>query len=412
MRTDAELAAQVMQRIDALAEISEVPGGLTRTYGSPSMHRANEAVSGWMREAGMTTRVDAIGNLCGRYEGAKGATQTFLLGSHLDTVRDAGRFDGALGVITAIACVQCFAENGRRLPFAIEILAFADEEGVRFHSTYLGSRALCGVIGEADLQRTDRDGVCLEEAIRKFGGDPAALKTCRRDPSELLGYAEVHIEQGPVLQDQQRALGVVWAIAGQTRLEASFAGRAAHAGTTPMGLREDALVAAARFIRDAQLIARQHPGLVVTVGQIEAHPGASNVIPGFVKLSVDVRHPEDAVRCDACELLAVTAAFGAAHERVELGWNIIQATRSITCSPELTALLTESIGEGKATISLCSGAGHDAATLAAITPVVMLFVRCKDGISHHCDESVHESDVEAAIRVMGDFLQRVAQRHA
>jgi allantoate deiminase len=402
-----------LQRIDALGQISDEPGCLTRTYGSPAMRRANDLVGAWMREAGMATRIDAVGNLLGRHEGSSAATKTFLLGSHLDTVRDAGRFDGALGVLTAIACVQNLARAGRRLPFAVEVIAFADEEGVRFHSTYLGSRALAGALGEAELLRTDADGVTLAEAIRRSGGDPDALKSCRRDPAQILGYVEVHIEQGPVLQEKGIPVGVVSAIAGQTRLEATFEGRAAHAGTTPMTLREDALVAAARFIRDAETIATRHPDLVVTIGQIEARPGASNVIPGFVKLSVDVRHADDAVRCDACELLAITARFATAHRRVELGWNIVQATRAVACSPDLARLLGEAIGRHSGVPAvLPSGAGHDAATLAALTPVAMLFVRCKDGISHHPGESAQEADVRVAISVLGDFLERLAQRHA
>jgi len=413
MHADAALAAQIMQRIDALAAVSDEPGRLTRSYGSPAMRRANELVAGWMREAGMTVCTDAIGNLIGSYASANATAKSLLLGSHMDTVRDAGRFDGPLGVLTAIACVQKFHETGRRLPFAVEVIAFADEEGVRFHSTYLGSRSLVGTLGEAELQRVDLGGVTLSEAIRSFGGDPTCLKSCRRDPAKLLGYVEVHIEQGPVLQQKNLPVGVVSAIAGQTRIEAAFHGRAAHAGTTPMALREDALVAASRFIRDAEVIARRHPGLVVTAGQLEVRPGASNVVPGFVKLSLDVRHEDDAVRNEACELLAVTARFDAAHRRTELGWEIIQATRAVACCPKLTSLLREAAASHAADGEpMPSGAGHDAAALAAITPVGMLFVRCKDGISHHPGESVEEADVRVAISAMGRFLELLAARPA
>ena len=409
MHADATYAAHIMERIDALAAVSEEPGRITRTYGTPALRRANELVAGWMREAGMTVRTDAIGNLIGRYPGSDPAGQSLLLGSHLDTVRDAGRFDGSLGVLAATACVQKLHDAGSQLPFAIEVIAFADEEGVRFHSTYLGSRALVGPLGEADLQRKDANGVTLAEAIREFGGNPDALKSCRRDSANLLGYVEVHIEQGPVLQEKNLPVGVVTAIAGQTRIEATLHGRAAHAGTTPMALRQDALTAAARVLRDAEVIASRHPGLVVTCGQIDVRPGASNVIPGFVKLSLDVRHADDAVRFAACELLEVTARFDAAHRRVDLGWEIIQATRSVDCCPRWTGLLADSVtAQGIRAELLASGAGHDAAALAAITPIAMLFVRCQDGISHHPDESVQEADVLAAIGVLDEFLRRLA----
>src|SRR5437868_2762200 len=236
MQTDAESAAQVMRRIDELAGITDEPRKLTRTYGSEAMRRANERVAGWMREAGMAVRRDAIGNLIGRYEPPceSRSRKVLLLGSHLDTVRDAGRFDGALGVLVAIACVQRMAQTKESPPFALEVIGFADEEGVRFHSTYLGSRALIGTLREVDLQRTDAEGTTLAEAIRRFDGQPDGLKSCRRDPGEIVGYVEVHIEQGPVLQTKEIAVGVVTAIAGQTRLEAEFHGCAAHAGTTPM----------------------------------------------------------------------------------------------------------------------------------------------------------------------------------
>src|SRR6266540_536735 len=201
MRTDTELAAQMMQRIDALAAISDEPGRLTRTYGSPAMRRANDLVAGWMRGAGMTVEVDPIGNLIGRYPAAKPEAKTFLLGSHLDTVRDAGKFDGALGVLVALACVQHLHETETRLPFALDIAGFADEEGARFQSTYLGSRVLAGTFDFGNLKRTDASGVTLREAILRFGGDPDALHGARLDPERLLGYAEVHIEQGPVLEE-------------------------------------------------------------------------------------------------------------------------------------------------------------------------------------------------------------------
>jgi len=445
MRTDTELAAQMMQRIDALAAISDEPGRLTRTYGSPAMRRANDLVAGWMRAAGMTVEVDPIGNLIGRYPAAKPEAKTFLLGSHLDTVRDAGKFDGALGVLVALACIEKLHSGNQRLPFAVSVLAFADEEGVRFHSSYLGSRVVAGTFDFEDLKRTDCEGISLREAILRFGGDPDVLHGARLDSKQLLGYVEVHIEQGPVLDSKRLPVGVVSAITGQSRISAGFTGLAAHAGTTPMAARRDALAAAAQFIMGAEKLGRNTAGLVVTVGEISVEPGASNVIPGRARLSVDVRHPEDAVRESTCEALRSLAAEAGADRLLGidasyqallsspppsselsamiknlknlstlcgLDWQVVQSTSSVQCSKELSALLKEaSVQHGPEVLELPSGAGHDAAALAAITPVAMLFVRCKDGISHHPDESVAEADVLVAIRVLVRFLELLAKKH-
>lgn len=447
MSTETELAAQVMQRIDELAKISEEPGRLTRTYGSPAMRRANELVAGWMREAGMTVEVDPIGNLIGRYPAAPPEAKTFLLGSHLDTVRDAGKFDGALGVLVALACVQKLHSANQRLPFAISVVAFADEEGVRFQSSYLGSRVVAGTFDFDDLKRTDWEGISLREAILRFGGDPDLLHGARLDSKQLLGYVEVHIEQGPVLDSKGMPVGVVSAIAGQSRISAGFTGLAAHAGTTPMAARRDALAAAAQFIVGAEKLGRNTAGLVVTVGEISVEPGASNVIPGRARLSVDVRHPEDAMRESTCEALRSLAAEAGADRLLGiddardrallssrppasdlsamiknlknlstlcgLDWQVVQSTSSVQCSKELSALLKEaSVQHVPGVLELPSGAGHDAAALAAITPIAMLFVRCKDGISHHPAESVAEADVLVAIGVLGRFLELLVKKHA
>jgi allantoate deiminase len=412
MLTDAQLAAQVAQRIDQLAKLSEEPGRLTRAYGSVAMRQANDLVAGWLREAGMSAREDAIGNLIGAYAGSPSATRSFLLGSHLDTVRDAGRFDGALGVLVAIACVEKLHQAGRRLPFAVEVIAFADEEGVRFQTACLGSRVAAGVFHESDLQRRDAHGLTLAETIRNFGGNPALLGQARRDPKQLLGYAEVHIEQGPVLQDKNLPVGGVSAICGQTRVQVRFVGRAAHAGTTPMNLRRDALVPAAEFIVMAQSVTEDDPDLVATVGQVEVSPGASNVVPGQVVLSLDVRHPLDDRRDAACEHLHAVAHDIAKKGAVRVEWEVVQETDAVACSPELSATLAHAARRHvRDFVQLPSGAGHDAAVMAALTPVAMLFVRCKDGTSHHPDESVRVEDVTVAISVMSDFLELVAKQH-
>lgn len=402
-------AQLVMGCLDQLARISEEPSRLTRTYGSTAMRQANELVAGWMRAAGMSTRTDAIGNLVGHYPAAKTGAKTFLLGSHLDTVRDAGKFDGSLGVLTAIACVKQLHRAGVRLPFAIEVIAFADEEGVRFQSTYLGSRALAGTLRAEDLRRTDARGISLAEAIRQSGGNPKALGNAERAPARLLGYTEVHIEQGPVLEQQGLPVGVVTAIAGQSRLRVGFVGAAGHAGTVPMHLRRDALVGAAEFVASVPSVASNHRGLVATVGQIQAAPGASNVIPGLAVLTLDVRHERDDRRRAAAHSLRARAATIARRRGLKLQWSSVQESASVRCDPKLTQLLTRCTARrGLDVLKLPSGAGHDAAALAAVCPVAMLFVRCKGGISHHPAESVKTADVRVAIAVMNNFLKELA----
>ena len=403
-------AKTVMQRIEALARISEEPHRLTRTYGSDAMRRANELVASWMREAGMTVRQDAIGNLIGHYAGATTNSKVFLLGSHLDTVRDAGKFDGPLGVITAIACVQHLHDQRLKLPFAIEVIGFCDEEGVRFQSTYLGSKVLAGTFEDKHLRQADANGVTLADAIRRFGGDPCQLRASKLNNKNVLGYAEVHIEQGPVLEDRNLSVGVVTAIAGQTRIRATFTGRAGHAGTTPMNLRRDALCAAAQFVSAVEAYASKTHGLVATVGQLNVQPGASNVIPGETTLTLDVRHASDAIRRKACAALKEQAISLGRRRSIGVTWKIVHEASAVACDQKLTRLLSHAAQtHQKSVIALPSGAGHDAAAIAAIAPVSMLFVRCKGGISHHPDESAKTADVAVAIAVMNDFLQLLAR---
>jgi allantoate deiminase len=407
------LAQTVMQRIEALGQISDESGRLTRTFGSPAMRCAHELVTGWMREAGMTTRQDAMGNLIGHYPGQRPDANILLFGSHLDTVRDAGKYDGTLGVLVGIACVQHLHDQQRRLPFALEVVGFADEEGVRYQSAYLGSRVLAGTFNEADLKRVDAAGITMAEAVRQFGGDEAALKQAQLPRNRLLGYVEVHIEQGPVLEQRHLAVGVVSAILGQTRAQVRFTGRAGHAGTTPMSLRRDALVPAAEFIVSVELFTRDDPDLVATVGQVEVRPGASNVIPGEVRLSVDVRHRLNEKRAAATAHLETVARDVARKRGTAVDWEIVQQTESVPCAPELSALLGQAVRQYQGTlIELPSGAGHDAAVMAAVTSVAMLFVRCRGGISHHPDEAVQTQDVAMAIAVMLDFLDRLASQCA
>lgn len=400
------LAITVMQRIDALGQISEDAGRLTRTFASPAMRKANNLVGSWMREAGMAVREDAIGNLIGHYPAAQPDGKIVLLGSHLDTVRDAGKFDGPLGVLVAIACVQHLNETKARLPFAIEVVGFADEEGVRYQSTCLGSRALAGTCNVEDLKRTDAKGITMSEAIRDFGGNPDGMANTKLDANRLLGYAEVHIEQGPVLEQKNLAVGVVTAIAGQTRTRIRFLGEAGHAGTVPMNLRHDALCAAAEFVLAVESLAQNRGGLVATAGEITALPGASNVIPGETRLSLDVRHPDDAVRVRACDELKERSQEIADERGVRAKWESVHQTNAVICDRRLTTLMENAVKHHQKEAPLLhSGAGHDAAAMSAICPVTMLFVRCKGGISHNPAEFASTEDVSVAIAVMNDFLK-------
>jgi len=406
--TDA--ARKIMQRIDVLAHISDDSHRLTRLFASPSMQRANALVSDWMREAGMKTRVDAVGNLLGFYPGSKPDAKVLLLGSHLDTVRNAGKFDGALGVILAIACVDHLNQRQTRLPFAIEVVGFADEEGVRYQTAYLGSRTLAGTFIGKDLKRKDAAGISMRDAIRAFGGSPTRLRYAKLQPEQLIGYLEAHIEQGPVLEKENLSVGVVTAIAGQTRARVDFIGRAGHAGTTPMDLRRDALCGAAEFVLAVESFARIQPGLVATAGEIEALPGASNVIPAEARVSLDVRHAEDSIRQAAFEVLKEKAAQIAQRRNLRFLVATGHEAPAVACSEKLAAQLGDAVKRHeKRLLFLPSGAGHDAAIMAGITPSAMLFIRCKDGLSHDPRESAELRDVRVALDVVNDFIQMMAR---
>jgi allantoate deiminase len=403
-----DTATTVMERCDLLANISEEPGLLVRPYGSQAMREANNIVSGWMRTAGMTVRRDQIGNLIGRYEGI--GDKTLILGSHLDTVRDAGKYDGILGVMVALACVQQLHNRGERLPFSIEVVAFADEEGLRFGTTFLGSSVYAGVFDGKHLSLEDKKGVTLREAVRAFGGDPDVLESDGRGGGDLLGYCEVHIEQGPVLEQIDLPVGVVTAINGQSRVKAAFIGKAGHAGTVPMEGRRDALCAAAEFVLEIESAARADPEAVATVGEISALPGAVNVIPGEAEHSLDLRHPDDSARERLRDHLERRAKEIAVSRGCEHRWQVRQETPAVPANPELSALLGQAVEDSELAVHrLPSGAGHDAAQMAVLTNVAMLFVRCKEGVSHNPAESAKREDVRAAIEVIGRFLALVAE---
>ena len=402
-------AATVMQRCDVLAACTDEPGSISRPFASDAMRRAHQYVREWMREAGMSVSRDNVGNLRARYEGDGGST--LLLGSHLDSVRNAGRYDGPLGVTVAIAAVQRLHGAGRRLPFAIEVLAFADEEGLRFGTTYLGSRAFRGTFDAHDLERVDAAGVTMADAIRGFGGDPARIADDRRAPDGLLGYVEVHIEQGPVLEARGLPVGIVSAIAGQSRLELQFTGEAGHAGTVPMDRRRDALPAAAEVVLAAEAAATTQEGLVATVGKLHVEPGVANVIPASATFTLDVRHAHDAVRSRVTEALLSRARDIGKRRKLAMEARSIGENAAVHCAPRLVTLLSQAVKDcGQRPIELTSGAGHDAVVMSSMTDVGMLFVRCKGGVSHNPAESVTAADTGVALDVLGRFLDLLARR--
>ena len=396
---------RIWDRCEALGRLSEQHGGLTRVFLSAQQAQANELVLAWMREAGMSAHLDAIGNCAGRYEGERAGLPCLMLGSHLDTVRDAGKYDGMLGVITAIECVSALSACASRLPFAIEVIGFGDEEGVRFGSTLLGSRAVAGTFDPALLDSADANGTTMRDALRNFGLDPAQISAVARRPGKVLAYAELHIEQGPVLEAEGLATGVVTAINGGNRFSIELTGMAGHAGTVPMGLRRDALAAAAECVLAIERIAASMPDSVGTVGRIEALPGAMNVIPGRVRFSLDVRAPTDARRHAAVAALLAECEAIARRRTIAMATAPLWEAKTAECDADLQRQIAAAIAmEGGRVRHLPSGAGHDGMAVIAIAPIGMIFVRCKGGISHNPAEAVTLDDVAAGARALARFI--------
>src|ERR1700742_4418557 len=396
------LGEEIVRRIHALGAISETPGQLTRIFLTPEHRAAADLLLQWMREAGMAAHLDAIGNVCGRYEGERPGLPCLMLGSHYDTVRDAGKWDGPLGLNTAISCVAALQRERKRLPFAVEITGFADEEGVRFASTLLGSRAVAGTFDESVLKTRDQAGNSLHDALTTFGLVPTQIRAAARSPRELHAYLELHIEQGPVLEAERLPVGVVSAIAGATRLAVRLTGMAGHAGTVPMALRRDALVGAAECIVAIEQFCRtDEDGLVGTVGYINAMPGATNVIPGQVAFTIDIRAPTDMHRRRAVADIVRRIEAIAKRRELALQLDITHENRTVPCAPWLKAQISDAIAaEGVAPFELASGAGHDGMAMIDIADVGMIFVRCRGGISHHPDEHVELADADAGARVL------------
>jgi allantoate deiminase len=407
----AALAEEVLARCDVLARYSEEPGKITRPFPSEAMRGVHTCVREWMQAAGLSVHLDAIGNLIGHYAGQHGDGRVFLIGSHLDSVPNAGKYDGVLGVLLGVAAVQALREEP--LPFGLEIVGFCEEEGIRFRTPFLGSRALAGSFDRALLERRDDLGIALGEALQAFGLDPSRVNEAAYPADSVLGYLEPHIEQGPVLDNLQLPVGVVEGIASQSRSWLRFVGKAGHAGTVPMDLRRDALAAAAEFVLAVEALAQSTKGLVATVGAIHVEPCAINVVPGSVHVSLDVRHPENTIRAQAHHTLLDNGAAIARRRGVECIYLGSEPCREWPADARLTALLAQAAASvGYAAPRMVSGAGHDAAVMASLAPMAMLFIRSPGGVSHHPDEAVRAEDVAVALEVMIAFLRQLGRGDA
>ncbi len=403
-----DVARTLVARHDELARISEPGPGVTRVFASPEHVAALAMLRAWMDAAGMTTRVDAIGNLVGRYAAdptAGNEPKVLLIGSHHDTVREGGRFDGAMGVLIGIACVEALAAAGRRLPFHVDVVAFADEEGTRFATSLLGSRAAAGTFRKEVLDWQDQDGIVMADAMRAVGFDPDGIDGCRYGAGSVLAYVEAHLEQGPVLEAENLPVGVVTAIATGTRHRFAVQGMAGHAGTVPMASRHDALAGAAEMILACEQVAQTAESAVATVGQLQVSPGAINVIPGEVAFSLDLRAPTKVGHDDARARVLDRLHAIADQRGLELAHQQLYDSSGCVMDREIKRGLADAIaGEGMPVRELFSGAGHDALAMQAVGPVGMIFVRCKGGISHNPAEHVDGPDIAAAARVMLRFL--------
>jgi allantoate deiminase len=415
---DQPLGERALARCDLLGAppYSEAAGELTRRFLTPAHGAALEALRGWMEAAGMSVRLDAAANLIGRYEGVEPGAPALMIGSHIDSVRNGGRYDGALGVMLAVDCVEALARAGRRPAFAIEVIAFGDEEGSRFPAAMTCSRAVAGAHDPGVLAMADSGGVSLGQALRDFGLPDADPGLAARRPGEVMAFLEAHIEQGPVLEAEDLPLGVVTAIAAQRRLGVRLTGTAGHAGTTPMDLRRDPGPGAAEAILALERIcAGETGGLVGTVGRITALPGAANVIPGAVEFTLDIR-AETTARRDAA-VAAITAEIEAIASRRRLGLTLdgLQDLPESRCDGALTARLEAAVRSvGVSPRRLPSGAGHDAMVMADLCPTAMLFIRCRGGVSHNPAEAVRADDCVLALRAMLAFMEAMelpADRH-
>ena len=399
--------ADLMRQADVLALFSEDTPQITRTYLSEQHKQAGEYLIGLMRRAGMTAGFDALGNIVGRYEAADPNAPVVMTGSHQDSVRNAGKYDGLFGILTAIACVKDLHDRGKRLPYTLEVVGFGDEEGVRFGATLIGSKAMAGSFEPAWLDKADDKGVTMRQALTAFGGNPDGWPDVDRRGKNVVAYVESHIEQGPVLLNEGLAVGVVTAIAGASRLRVRVTGLAGHAGTVPMGSRQDALTAASEMVLFVEKYCEGKTGLVGTVGKMTVLPGAINVIPQDVEFTIDVRSGDDALRREAVAAFQSGFEDIAKRRKVTVNAAPFYAANAAPCDPALQEAFAQAIAaHGIKVRHLPSGAGHDAMVFPAVAPTAMLFVRCgNNGISHHPDETMTAEDAEIGTSVLLHFFE-------
>ena len=403
--THTDRSSRSIARCREIAACTEVPGQITRLFLTPPMHDVHALLRGWMEAAGMTVHIDAIGNLRGLYPGTAHQSSRLIIGSHLDTVPNAGAFDGILGVVLGVAIVEEL--RGRHLPFAIEVIGFSEEDGVRFGKPFLGSLGVIGKLDAETLALTDQNGLSVIDAIKNYGLDPAQLPSAALS-GEAFAYLEFHIEQGPILESEDAPLGIVGALVGQTRMQLAFLGQANHAGTTPMNLRHDAMATAAEWICAVEDYARSHDSLVATVGEVGISPSAANVIPGRVTASLDARHADDTIRKAAIDAIVGVAEASAARRGVQVTAHTQLEQPAVPLDSRLTEILqTAAARVGFPSRIMTSGAGHDAMILAPYIPSAMLFLRSPGGLSHHPDETVLPEDIEAALATAMEFLAQL-----
>ena len=401
------LGARAWNRLKALRQFTDEPGKITRLYLSPSHRQAVDATVAMMREAGCDhVSVDALGSVIGRYEGKTTGLPALLIGSHIDTVVDGGAYDGALGVIAGIGVVEALRDAGERLDFAVEVLAFGDEENVRFTSNLTSSRALAGTLDAAGIEAKDENGISIHRALLDFGCDPSKWASLKRDPASVIGYVEMHIEQGPVLEAENLAIGIVTAINGASRWTLTVSGEAGHAGTVPMALRHDALTAASEMALAIERLGAVDANTVATVGRFQVEPGAVNVIPAKVRFTLDARSPDDTVRAHMVAEIASACKAIAVKRGVTLTIDRFFESKATPMAASFVTGLSDAVSRHQITPRLLpSGAGHDAMAMAELCPAGMLFVRCKGGISHSPHEAMTAEDCDVAIGVLLDFVR-------
>ncbi|MCL7930723.1 M20 family metallo-hydrolase [Halomonas llamarensis] len=405
---EGQIGHDLLTRLDEAARYSQPGPGVTRLFCSPEHRQVLPLIEQWMELAGLTPELDAAGSLVGRCPNAQAGKPTLTLGSHQDSVVEGGKYDGMLGIAVPLIALEALRREGITLPYGVEVVAFGDEEGVRFPTTLVGSRALAGTTDPQQLKARDKQGISLKEALRSFGVEPDGIPALARDPANTLGFVEVHIEQGPRLEQHDHAVGVVTSLTGIERHQVTVSGKAGHAGTTPMPGRHDALVGASEMVLAVDRVLQTTEGLVGVVGQLDVHPNAVNVIPASVTFTVELRSPQSETRQRGHE--TIQAALDEVAERRELTLSMDNTYRAdgAHCAEWIMHGLEQACATvEQPTDRMFSGAGHDGLAMQDVTDIGMLFVRCKEGLSHHPDESISAEDGEAAVRVIMAFLQQL-----